>query len=47
MKKKNFFSEGLQNYLAFILTGRIYWISKDGSDKKLNRGVIQGMLQKK
>ena len=47
MKKKNFFSEGLQNYLAFILTGRIYWISKDGSDKKLNRGVIQECYKKK
>ena len=46
MKKKIFFSEGLQNYLAFVLTGRIYWISKDGSDKKLNRGVIQECYKK-
>ena len=32
---KSFSSDGLQNYLVFIPTRRIYWISKDGSDTKI------------
>ena len=36
---KYFFSDGLQNYLAFISGRRVYWISKDGSNSKIELWV--------
>ena len=35
----------LQNYLVFISTRRFYWISKDGSDSKIESWKFAGMSQ--
>ena len=42
---KFFCSDGLQNYLVFIPTRCIYWISKDGSDRKIESWGSTGMSQ--
>ena len=42
---KYFPSDGLQNYLVIISTRQIYWISKDGSDSKIESCVSTRMSQ--
>ena len=42
---KYFSSDGLQNYLVFISTRRIYRISKDGSNNKTELWGSTGMSQ--
>ena len=43
---KCFSSGRLQNYFVFMVTRRIYWISKDGSDKKNESWGSAGMSLK-
>ena len=40
---KDFTSDGLQNCLVFVSTRGIYWISKDGSDSKIESWKSTGM----
>ena len=40
---KDFTSDGLQKCLVFVSTRGIYWISKDGSDIKIESWKSTGM----
>ena len=43
---KYFSSDGLQNYIVFVSTRHIYWISKNYSDSKTELWEPTGMSQK-
>ena len=43
---KYFSSDRLKNYLVFVVTRRIYWINKDGRNKKNESWGSAGMSLK-